>query len=63
MRKMVEIARALNASIQIVVRSHNVKEAELLESEGAGTVFVGETELANSMLRHVLGIVKGAPAH
>jgi CPA2 family monovalent cation:H+ antiporter-2 len=57
-RKMVEIARALNPGIQIVVRSHNVEEAELLEREGAGKVFVGESELASSMVRHVLDLVK-----
>jgi CPA2 family monovalent cation:H+ antiporter-2 len=57
-RKMVEIARTLNPAIQIVVRSHNVDEAERLESEGAGTVFVGESELASSMVRHVLELVK-----
>ena len=60
-RKMVEIARALNPAIQIVVRSHNVEEAELLEREGAGTVFVGESELASSMVRHVLELVRLTP--
>ena len=57
-RKMVDIARTLNPLIQIVVRSHNAAEAELLESEGAGKVFVGESELANAMVRHLLFIVK-----
>ncbi len=57
-RKMVDIARTLNPVIQIVVRSHNAAEAELLESEGAGKVFVGESELANAMVRHLLLIVK-----
>jgi CPA2 family monovalent cation:H+ antiporter-2 len=55
---MVDIARTLNPVIQIVVRSHNAAEAELLESEGAGKVFVGESELANAMVRHLLLIVK-----
>ena len=57
-RKMVDIARTLNPGIQIVVRSHNLEEAQLLESEGAGTVFVGESELASSMVRHVLELVR-----
>jgi CPA2 family monovalent cation:H+ antiporter-2 len=61
-RKMVDIARTLNPAIQIVVRSHNVEEAELLESEGAGTVFVGESELASSMVRHVLELVRAEAA-
>lgn len=57
-RRMVEIARTLNPDIEIVVRSHNVEEAKLLEREGAGTVFVGETELAKSMVRHLLKVVR-----
>ncbi len=53
-RRMVEIARALNPGIDILVRSHNEEEAMLLRSENAGTVFLGEHELASSMTRHVL---------
>ena len=53
-RRMVEIARALNPQIDILVRSHNEEEAMLLRSENAGTVFLGEHELASSMTRHVL---------
>jgi CPA2 family monovalent cation:H+ antiporter-2 len=59
-RRMVEIARRLNPGIQVVVRSHNAEEARLLESEGTGTVFVGESELAKSMTRHVLELVAAA---
>ncbi|CAN5492235.1 cation:proton antiporter [soil metagenome] len=64
-RKMVEVARLLNPTIEIVVRSHNAEEAALLEREGAGTVFVGENELAIAMTRHVLALVevKEPPAH
>jgi monovalent cation:H+ antiporter-2, CPA2 family len=53
-RPMAEAARTLNPGIRILVRSHNAEEAELLESDGAGTVFVGERELADSMIRSVL---------
>lgn len=53
-RKMVEIARTLNPDIEVLVRSHSVEEARLIEEEGTGTVLVGETELASSMVRHVL---------
>ena len=56
-RKMVETARTLNPNISVVVRSHNVEEAARLEKDGSGTVFVGETELAKSMVGHVLGLV------
>lgn len=58
--KMTKIARRLNPDIQIVVRSHNVEEAELIQQEAGATVFVGEKELANSMVAHVLSLVKVA---
>jgi CPA2 family monovalent cation:H+ antiporter-2 len=54
---MVETARTLNPQIQIVVRSHNAEEAQLLRNEGHGTVLVGEHELARAMTRHVLAAV------
>ena len=53
-RRMIEIARALNPGIETVVRTHNGEEAALLRNENAGTVFVGEHELALGMTRHVL---------
>jgi monovalent cation:H+ antiporter-2, CPA2 family len=56
-RAMAACARALNPGIHIVVRSQNVQEAELLGKEGAGTIFVGEIELAKSMVGHVLQVV------
>ena len=53
-RKMVEVARALNPAIEIVLRTHTEEEAELLREEKAGTVFMGEHELALAMAGHVL---------
>jgi CPA2 family monovalent cation:H+ antiporter-2 len=53
-RKVVEIARTLNPSIEVVVRTHNEEEAALLQNEHIGTVFLGEQELALGMTRHVL---------
>jgi monovalent cation:H+ antiporter-2, CPA2 family len=53
-RKMIETARALNPSIESIVRSHNEEEAALLRKERAGTVMVGEEELAAGMTRHVI---------
>ena len=53
-RQMIATARALNPSIETVVRTHNETEARLLESEQAGKIFLGEQELALSMTRHVL---------
>ncbi len=53
-RQMINTARTLNPEIEIVVRTHNEAEAKLLESENAGKIFLGEEELAQSMMRYVL---------
>ncbi len=53
-RKMVETARLLNPSIEIVLRTHTEEEAELLRNENLGKVFMGEHELALAMAGHVL---------
>ncbi|ANX05207.1 YbaL family putative K(+) efflux transporter [Immundisolibacter cernigliae] len=53
-RKMVEIAKTLNPSISVVLRTHNEEEAELLRKESLGTVFLGEHELAHGMTSHIL---------
>ena len=55
-RPMSDIARTLNEGIPILVRSHSAEEADLLEKDGAGRVFVGERELADSMVRGVLDL-------
>lgn len=59
---MADVARQLNPGIHVLVRSHNAHEAELLERDGAGTVFVGEVELAKSMTQHVLNLRAQPPA-
>ncbi|MBT9525509.1 MAG: Kef family K(+) transporter [Rhizobacter sp.] len=53
-RKMVETAKLLNPSIEVVVRTHGDDEAALLTQEQIGKVFIGEQELANGMAGHVL---------
>ena len=53
-RQMIETARMLNPQIEVIVRTHSEEEATMLRNENAGTVFVGEHELALSMTRHVL---------
>jgi CPA2 family monovalent cation:H+ antiporter-2 len=53
-RRMIEIARTVNPRIETVVRTHSEEEAALLEKESAGKVFLGEHELASSMIQHVL---------
>ena len=53
-RRMIETARMLNPQVETLVRTHSDEEAALLRNENAGTVFLGEHELALSMVRHVL---------
>ena len=66
-RRMMEVARTLNPGIQIVVRSHSEQQAERLRDDGADQVFLGERELAQAMVRHVLHTAQkkaaGAPTH
>ena len=57
-RRMIEIARQLNPKVETLVRTHNEEETVLLRNENAGTIFLGEHELALSMTRHVLEIVR-----
>jgi CPA2 family monovalent cation:H+ antiporter-2 len=55
-RQMAETARELNPGIEIVVRTHNDTEAELLSRESRiRKVFIGENELAAAMVLFVLG--------
>ncbi len=61
-RKMVEIARTLNPALQVVLRTHNEEEAELLRKESMGTVFMGEQELARGMAAHILQQLQGGQA-
>ena len=60
-RKMIEIARTLKPDMETVVRVHSDEEAALLARDGAGTVFMGENELAQGMTRYILGRVGGRP--
>lgn len=53
-RQMVKIAKTLNPSIFVVLRTHKEKVAELLRKESLGTVFLGEHELAYGMTTHIL---------
>jgi CPA2 family monovalent cation:H+ antiporter-2 len=58
-RRMIETARALNPQIHVAVRSHNEAEAQMLAGEGEVRVFLGEDELARSMVHYV----ESAPRH
>ncbi|WP_026431993.1 YbaL family putative K(+) efflux transporter [Paracidovorax oryzae] len=58
-RQIVATARTLNPAIETVVRTHNEEEAQLLESEGVGKVFLGEEALAVAMTTHVVAMADG----
>jgi CPA2 family monovalent cation:H+ antiporter-2 len=62
-RAMIETARALNPEIKTVVRTHNVEEADLLRSERAGKIFIGEEELANGMAAHIISSFHTPSSH
>ncbi len=53
-RRMVETARALNPTVEILLRTLSEDEARLLREEGLGTVFLGKEELSRSMSTQVL---------
>ena len=53
-RQMVETARLLNPSIEVIVRTHSEDESELLAADGFGKIFFGEEELAKGMVRHIV---------
>jgi CPA2 family monovalent cation:H+ antiporter-2 len=53
-RRVVEVAREANPGIDIVVRTHSQGEFERLRREHAGTIVMGEHELARAMLLHAL---------
>jgi monovalent cation:H+ antiporter-2, CPA2 family len=53
-QRMIETARRLNPSVEIVVRTHSEEVAALLQKKVAA-VFMGEHELALAMSKHVLG--------
>jgi CPA2 family monovalent cation:H+ antiporter-2 len=53
-RRIVELARELNPSVDVVVRTHSESEFKALEALGAGRVVMGERELARGMLEYAL---------
>ena len=60
-RQMIQIARTLNPDIETVVRTHSEEDAALLRNENAGTVFLGEHELAMAMTRYVMDKITAMP--
>ena len=60
-RRIVELARQLNPTIDVVVRTHNATELKTLEELGANRVVMGERELARGMTEYSLRSL-GVPA-
>lgn len=52
-RQMADTARKLNPRIEIVLRTYNAAEAQLLTKDGIGKVFFSEDELAKSITSHI----------
>lgn len=63
MRKMVEIARALNPKIEVLLRTHTDEESALLEADRIGKAFMGEHELALAMSQHIVKRWTSAQRH
>lgn len=53
LERMVAVARMLNPTLEVVVRSRGEVESKLMRDAGIGTVFTGEEELARSIVAHV----------
>jgi len=53
-RKMIEIARTLNPTIETVIRTHNEEEARLWTTDNIGKIFLSEQQLASGMTEYVL---------
>jgi CPA2 family monovalent cation:H+ antiporter-2 len=53
-RRIVELGRERNPTIDVVVRTHSESEFKALEALGAGRVVMGERELARGMLEYAL---------
>lgn len=62
-RQMISTARTLNPAIEVMIRSANEEEAQLLESEHIGQVFLEKQMLAEGMARHISGRFKPAVPH
>jgi len=58
--QIAEQARALNPNIQIIARAHSDAGVEHLQAHGAGTVIMGEHEIARSMVEHAFVSGDGA---
>jgi CPA2 family monovalent cation:H+ antiporter-2 len=54
--EIVEQARAVNPTLEIVARAHSDAEVEYLKGFGADFIIMGEREIARAMIEHLLGM-------
>ena len=60
--QIVETARAANPALIIIARAHSDAEVEHLTGLGAGTVIMGEREIARGIIDEVTGAARATPA-
>jgi monovalent cation:H+ antiporter-2, CPA2 family len=53
--EIVEQARAVNPTLEIVARAHSDAEVDYLKGFGADFIIMGEREIARGMIEHLLG--------
>ena len=53
--EIVEQARAVNPTLEIVARAHSDAEVDYLKRFGADFIIMGEREIAQAMIGHLLG--------
>lgn len=53
-KQMVNTARTLNPTLDVVLRTHTEEESQLFRKENLGAVFFGEEELAKGMMGHIV---------
>ena len=59
LHRIVEVARILRPEVKILVRSTSAEEADRIEAEGLGRVFLEEEEISAAMCREVGALLKG----
>jgi monovalent cation:H+ antiporter-2, CPA2 family len=60
--EIVEQARAVNPTLEIVARAHSDAEVDYLKGFGADFIIMGEREIARGMIEHLLGPPANAAA-
>jgi CPA2 family monovalent cation:H+ antiporter-2 len=59
--QIIEQARALNPTLEIIARAHSDAEVDYLQKLGANVTIMGEREIARAMLEHAFAKTAGAP--